>query len=202
MPQVTARSPGWGKDESCPQHGWAGGCRPPAPSHLPPGSAFASSRGGEGLSQHGDTGAHCGSCPCHCPCRLAVPVPSPPALVSLLNPCPSSESCSDKSNCTVPTYPSCRDSQTFSTFLLDLFKLTIGMGDLEMLESTKYPAVFIILLVTYIILTFVLLLNMLIALMGETVGQVSKESKHIWKLQVPPWGWWDRGCLCCNIEAS
>ncbi|KAJ7421611.1 hypothetical protein BTVI_17381 [Pitangus sulphuratus] len=72
---------------------------------------------------------------------------------------------------------------TFSTFLLDLFKLTIGMGDLEMLESAKYPAVFIILLVTYIILTFVLLLNMLIALMGETVGQVSKESKHIWKLQ-------------------
>uniref|UniRef100_A0A8C9MTU4 Transient receptor potential cation channel subfamily V member 4 n=1 Tax=Serinus canaria TaxID=9135 RepID=A0A8C9MTU4_SERCA len=105
------------------------------------------------------------------------------ALVSLLNPCPSSESCSEKSNCTVPTYPSCRDSQTFSTFLLDLFKLTIGMGDLEMLESAKYPGVFIILLVTYIILTFVLLLNMLIALMGETVGQVSKESKHIWKLQ-------------------
>uniref|UniRef100_A0A8C8BIL4 Transient receptor potential cation channel subfamily V member 4 n=1 Tax=Otus sunia TaxID=257818 RepID=A0A8C8BIL4_9STRI len=106
------------------------------------------------------------------------------ALVSLLNPCPSSESCSkEPSNCTVPTYPSCRDSQTFSTFLLDLFKLTIGMGDLEMLESAKYPGVFIILLVTYIILTFVLLLNMLIALMGETVGQVSKESKHIWKLQ-------------------
>ncbi|XP_048819985.1 transient receptor potential cation channel subfamily V member 4 isoform X2 [Lagopus muta] len=106
------------------------------------------------------------------------------ALVSLLNPCPSSESCSEEhSNCTLPTYPSCRDSQTFSTFLLDLFKLTIGMGDLEMLESAKYPGVFIILLVTYIILTFVLLLNMLIALMGETVGQVSKESKHIWKLQ-------------------
>lgn len=92
----------------------------------------------------------------------------------------------DHTNCTVPTYPSCRDSDTFSTFLLDLFKLTIGMGDLEMLSSTKYPVVFIILLVTYIILTFVLLLNMLIALMGETVGQVSKESKHIWKLQVSP----------------
>lgn len=90
----------------------------------------------------------------------------------------------DQSNCTVPTYPSCRDSETFSAFLLDLFKLTIGMGDLEMLSSAKYPVVFILLLVTYIILTFVLLLNMLIALMGETVGQVSKESKHIWKLQV------------------
>ncbi|XP_072456260.1 transient receptor potential cation channel subfamily V member 4 isoform X2 [Notamacropus eugenii] len=104
------------------------------------------------------------------------------ALVSLLNPC--STICNeDHPNCTVPSYPSCRDSQTFSTFLLDLFKLTIGMGDLEMLSSAKYPVVFIILLVTYIILTFVLLLNMLIALMGETVGQVSKESKHIWKLQ-------------------
>ncbi|XP_027779103.1 transient receptor potential cation channel subfamily V member 4 isoform X5 [Marmota flaviventris] len=106
------------------------------------------------------------------------------ALVSLLNPCANMKVCDeDQTNCTVPTYPSCRDSETFSTFLLDLFKLTIGMGDLEMLSSTKYPVVFIILLVTYIILTFVLLLNMLIALMGETVGQVSKESKHIWKLQ-------------------
>lgn len=114
--------------------------------------------------------------------------PAPPAaLVSLLNPCANMKVCSeDHTNCTVPTYPSCRDSETFSTFLLDLFKLTIGMGDLEMLSSTKYPVVFIILLVTYIILTFVLLLNMLIALMGETVGQVSKESKHIWKLQVTP----------------
>ncbi|PIO33279.1 hypothetical protein AB205_0098900, partial [Aquarana catesbeiana] len=105
------------------------------------------------------------------------------ALVSLLNPCPGPETCTD-SNCTIPQYPSCRDNSTFSKFLLDLFKLTIGMGDLEMIESAKYPAVFIILLVTYIILTFVLLLNMLIALMGETVSQVSKESKQIWKLQV------------------
>ncbi|KAM9331525.1 transient receptor potential cation channel subfamily V member 4 [Gastrophryne carolinensis] len=106
------------------------------------------------------------------------------ALVSLLNPCPTKESC-DKNDtaCTQLQYPSCRDSNTFCYFLLDLFKLTIGMGDLEMIESAKYPAVFIILLVTYIILTFVLLLNMLIALMGETVGQVSKESKQIWKLQ-------------------
>lgn len=116
--------------------------------------------------------------------REGHPIP-PTALVSLLNPCANMKVCGeDHTNCTVPTYPSCRDSETFSTFLLDLFKLTIGMGDLEMLGSTKYPVVFIILLVTYIILTFVLLLNMLIALMGETVGQVSKESKHIWKLQV------------------
>uniref|UniRef100_A0A669BHF7 Transient receptor potential cation channel, subfamily V, member 4 n=1 Tax=Oreochromis niloticus TaxID=8128 RepID=A0A669BHF7_ORENI len=86
-------------------------------------------------------------------------------------------------NGSCPTYPACRDNNTFSIFLLDLFKLTIGMGDLDMIYSAQNPVVFLILLVTYIILTFVLLLNMLIALMGETVGQVSKESKKIWKLQ-------------------
>uniref|UniRef100_A0A8C7Z821 Transient receptor potential cation channel, subfamily V, member 4 n=1 Tax=Oryzias sinensis TaxID=183150 RepID=A0A8C7Z821_9TELE len=102
------------------------------------------------------------------------------ALVSLLTVCPTSgPEC--EGGC--PTYPKCREPGTFSTFLLDLFKLTIGMGDLEMINSAQYPEVFLILLVTYIILTFVLLLNMLIALMGETVGQVSKESKKIWKLQ-------------------
>lgn len=107
--------------------------------------------------------------------------PLPPALVSLLTSCPSSESeCLDDSCSKVK----CRDNTTFSTFLLDLFKLTIGMGDLDIIQNADYPAVFLILLVTYIILTFVLLLNMLIALMGETVSQVSKESKKIWKVQV------------------
>lgn len=105
----------------------------------------------------------------------------PTALVSLLTVCPTS---GPKCEGGCPTYPKCREPGTFSTFLLDLFKLTIGMGDLEMINSAQYPEVFLILLVTYIILTFVLLLNMLIALMGETVGQVSKESKKIWKLQV------------------
>uniref|UniRef100_A0A4W5LR76 Transient receptor potential cation channel, subfamily V, member 4 n=1 Tax=Hucho hucho TaxID=62062 RepID=A0A4W5LR76_9TELE len=104
------------------------------------------------------------------------------ALVSLLTVCPGPEEvCPEKGGC--PTYPQCRDTNTFSKFLLDLFKLTIGMGDLDMVSRTQYPAVFLILLVTYIILSFVLLLNMLIALMGETVSQVSKESKKIWKLQ-------------------
>uniref|UniRef100_H3DEM8 Transient receptor potential cation channel, subfamily V, member 4 n=1 Tax=Tetraodon nigroviridis TaxID=99883 RepID=H3DEM8_TETNG len=101
------------------------------------------------------------------------------ALVSLLTVCPPpGTEC--EGGC--PTYPKCRDPDTFSTFLLDLFKLTIGMGDM-IWDSARYPAVFLILLITYIILTFVLLLNMLIALMGETVGQVSKQSKKVWKLQ-------------------
>ncbi|OCT77127.1 transient receptor potential cation channel subfamily V member 4 [Xenopus laevis] len=106
------------------------------------------------------------------------------ALVSLLNPCTNEEICNDgQENCTVPENPSCQHSSTFSKLMLDLFTLAIGMGDLEMISHAKYPAVFIILLVTYLIITFILLLNMLIALMGETVGDVSKESKQIWQLQ-------------------
>ncbi|XP_066510449.1 transient receptor potential cation channel subfamily V member 4-like isoform X2 [Hoplias malabaricus] len=103
------------------------------------------------------------------------------ALVSLLTVCPSnSTQCGD--SCSQNLH--CRDTVTFSLFLLDLFKLTIGTGDLDdLLQGAQYPEVFLILVVTYIILTFVLLLNMLIALMGETVSQVSKESKKIWKLQ-------------------
>ncbi|XP_062873854.1 transient receptor potential cation channel subfamily V member 4 [Trichomycterus rosablanca] len=101
------------------------------------------------------------------------------ALVTLLNVCPSNATDvrSDQAS-------HCRDTVAFSVFLLDLFKLTIGTGSLDdLMQGAQYPEVFLILSVTYIILTFVLLLNMLIALMGQTVSQVSKQSKKIWKLQ-------------------
>ena len=72
---------------------------------------------------------------------MTVTAVPPAALVSLLNPCANLKVCdADHANCTVPTYPSCRDSETFSTFLLDLFKLTIGMGDLELLSSLGLQA--------------------------------------------------------------
>ncbi|XP_027747354.1 transient receptor potential cation channel subfamily V member 1 isoform X2 [Empidonax traillii] len=66
---------------------------------------------------------------------------------------------------------------------LELFKFTIGMGDLEFTENYRFKSVFVILLVLYVILTYILLLNMLIALMGETVNKIAQESKSIWKLQ-------------------
>lgn len=73
---------------------------------------------------------------------------------------------------------------------MDLFKLTLGLGDLEIQQNSKYPVLFLLLLITFVVLTFVLLLNMLIALMGETVEDISKESEHIWKLQVCLGGAW------------
>ncbi|XP_041521397.1 transient receptor potential cation channel subfamily V member 1 [Microtus oregoni] len=83
--------------------------------------------------------------------------------------------------------PACRPpdnsyNSLYST-CLELFKFTIGMGDLEFTENYDFKAVFIILLLAYIILTYILLLNMLIALMGETVNKIAQESKNIWKLQ-------------------
>uniref|UniRef100_A0A667ZY41 Transient receptor potential cation channel subfamily V member 2 n=1 Tax=Myripristis murdjan TaxID=586833 RepID=A0A667ZY41_9TELE len=67
--------------------------------------------------------------------------------------------------------------------MLELFKFTIGMGDLEFTDHVQYKEVFYILLISYIVLTYILLLNMLIALMGDTVERINRESENIWKLQ-------------------
>lgn len=67
---------------------------------------------------------------------------------------------------------------------LELFKFAIGMGDLEFTDQYKYEAVFYVLLILYIVLTYILLLNMLIALMNKSVEDTHKESASIWKLQV------------------
>lgn len=67
---------------------------------------------------------------------------------------------------------------------LELFKFTIGMGDLEFTDHYKYKEVFYVLLILYIVMTYILMLNMLIALMNQSVEQMSIESTSIWKLQV------------------
>ncbi|XP_053177525.1 transient receptor potential cation channel subfamily V member 1-like [Scomber japonicus] len=79
--------------------------------------------------------------------------------------------------CKRPTYNDLR----FTT--LELFKFTIGMGDLEFTDHVQYKEVFYILLISYIVLTYILLLNMLIALMGNTVERISEESENIWNLR-------------------
>ncbi|XP_005165384.2 transient receptor potential cation channel subfamily V member 1 isoform X1 [Danio rerio] len=66
---------------------------------------------------------------------------------------------------------------------LELFKFTIGMGDLEFTDHYKYKEVFYVLLIVYIVMTYILMLNMLIALMNQSVEMMSVESTSIWKLQ-------------------
>ncbi|TRY94452.1 hypothetical protein DNTS_011372 [Danionella cerebrum] len=79
--------------------------------------------------------------------------------------------------CKKPTYKNIY----FTT--LELFKFTIGMGDLEFTDHYKYKEVFYFLLIVYIVMTYILLLNMLIALMNQRVEDLSVESTNIWKLQ-------------------
>ncbi|XP_072317875.1 transient receptor potential cation channel subfamily V member 1-like [Eucyclogobius newberryi] len=67
--------------------------------------------------------------------------------------------------------------------ILELFKFTIGMGDLQFTDHVQYKEVFYILLILYIVLTYILLLNMLIAIMGNTVERIASESENIWNLQ-------------------
>ncbi|XP_059829652.1 transient receptor potential cation channel subfamily V member 3-like isoform X2 [Hypanus sabinus] len=90
------------------------------------------------------------------------------ALASLIEDCPPGIEC---------------PFNGFSTAVLELFKLTIGLGDLGVQKHSRFPVFFHMLLVLYVVLTFVLLLNMLIALMGETVTKISSDSEKIWKLQ-------------------
>ncbi|XP_061219556.1 transient receptor potential cation channel subfamily V member 2 isoform X1 [Neopsephotus bourkii] len=66
---------------------------------------------------------------------------------------------------------------------LELFKITIGMGDLDFQEHARFRYFVMLLLLLFVILTYVLLLNMLIALMSETVTDISSYSKSVWKLQ-------------------
>ncbi|XP_058415591.1 transient receptor potential cation channel subfamily V member 2 isoform X2 [Diceros bicornis minor] len=66
---------------------------------------------------------------------------------------------------------------------LELFKFTIGMGELAFQDQLRFREVVLLLLLAYVLLTYVLLLNMLIALMSETVNSVATDSWSIWKLQ-------------------
>uniref|UniRef100_A0A670ZRL3 Ion transport domain-containing protein n=1 Tax=Pseudonaja textilis TaxID=8673 RepID=A0A670ZRL3_PSETE len=70
-----------------------------------------------------------------------------------------------------------------------LFRFTIGMGDLEYNENLKHSYTAMLLVLLFVILTYILLLNMLIALMSETVTDVSKYSQSVWQLQVRPRDW-------------
>ncbi|XP_016089976.1 transient receptor potential cation channel subfamily V member 1-like [Sinocyclocheilus grahami] len=80
-------------------------------------------------------------------------------------------------NCKKPSFKSIY----FTT--LELFKFTIGMGDLEFTDQYQYIEVFYVLLILYIVMTYILMLNMLIALMNQRVEEMSVESASIWKLQ-------------------
>uniref|UniRef100_A0A671YHY3 Transient receptor potential cation channel, subfamily V, member 1 n=1 Tax=Sparus aurata TaxID=8175 RepID=A0A671YHY3_SPAAU len=100
------------------------------------------------------------------------------AVVTLLiEPPPKNITKTPDEPCIKPTY------RNISYTTMELFKFTIGMGDMEFTEDYQYKEVFYMLLISYIVLTYILLLNMLIALMNRTVERTALESNSIWQLQ-------------------
>uniref|UniRef100_A0A671LUD7 Transient receptor potential cation channel, subfamily V, member 1 n=1 Tax=Sinocyclocheilus anshuiensis TaxID=1608454 RepID=A0A671LUD7_9TELE len=99
------------------------------------------------------------------------------AVVTLLDEGSISEQSSSEGHCTKPSFKSIY----YTT--LEMFKFTIGMGDLEFTDQYQYIEVFYVLLILYIVMTYILMLNMLIALMNQRVEEMSVESTSIWKLQ-------------------
>ncbi|KAM4546456.1 transient receptor potential cation channel subfamily V member 1 [Fundulus diaphanus] len=103
--------------------------------------------------------------------RSTTPTPSPTPKSRIYVPTTPDE------ECVKPGYTS------ISYTTLELFKFTIGMGDVQFTQDYQYIEVFYLLLIGYIILTYILLLNMLIALMNRTVEQITTESASVWRLQ-------------------
>ncbi|NWW14545.1 TRPV2 protein, partial [Oreocharis arfaki] len=122
---------------------------------------------------------------CRLSCRKPFPegpvCVSPTALVTLMGDAPSVSQ--NKSL----AHPESAGSHAMYGGLLsvslELFKITIGMGNLDFQEHARFRYFVMLLLLLFVILTYILLLNMLIALMSETVTDISGYSKSVWKLQ-------------------
>lgn len=108
----------------------------------------------------------------------------PPALVTLMGDAPSVSQ--NKSLAHLESSGSHAMYGGLLSVSLELFKITIGMGDLDFQEHARFRYFVMLLLLLFVILTYILLLNMLIALMSETVTDISGYSKSVWKLQVRP----------------
>ncbi|XP_035659316.1 transient receptor potential cation channel subfamily V member 6-like [Branchiostoma floridae] len=80
----------------------------------------------------------------------------------------------------------------FEHTMLTLFKLTLGVEDVTVLDKAPNPAMAVALFVSFLIFSFLLMTNLLIGMMGETLSRVSEEKRDLWKLQ--------RACLILLFE--
>ena len=74
----------------------------------------------------------------------------------------------------------------FSTFwssLLSMFQLTLGLLELDVAQGTSYPELALLLYVSFLAMAYILLLNMIIALLSETCSRVSTNRQSQWHLQ-------------------
>ncbi|CAF0874251.1 unnamed protein product [Rotaria sordida] len=78
------------------------------------------------------------------------------------------------------------DNNGFSGFLVSVKQSFLGMlgdFDLDAYTDTSYRYISVTLLISYIIVVTILLLNLLIAMMGDTYGNVIEGATQIWHLE-------------------
>jgi hypothetical protein len=74
----------------------------------------------------------------------------------------------------------------FSGFLTSVTQCFFGMlgdFDIDHYMETKFPYISVPLLVIYVVVVSILLLNLLIAMMGDTYGNVIESATQIWFVQ-------------------
>lgn len=75
----------------------------------------------------------------------------------------------------------------FSGFLLSVKQSFLGMlgdFDLDAYTETSYKYISVGLLIVYIVVVTILLLNLLIAMMGDTYGNVIEGATQIWSVRL------------------
>ena len=71
----------------------------------------------------------------------------------------------------------------FWSSLFSMFQLTIGLIELDVTNGSNYPELALILFITFLAMAYILLLNMVIALLSETCSRVSSNRQSQWHLQ-------------------
>ena len=74
----------------------------------------------------------------------------------------------------------------FSSFWsssLSMFQLTLGLLELDVAQGNSYPEWALVLYISFLAMAYILLLNMIIALLSETCSRVSTNRESQWHLQ-------------------
>ena len=83
----------------------------------------------------------------------------------------------------VTSKPPVPEFQTYRISLLTLFNLMLGLSDISILNEARDPWLAVSLFVTFALLTYVLMINALIAMMSQTCALVSSNKHTQWQLQ-------------------
>ncbi|XP_076436173.1 transient receptor potential cation channel subfamily V member 6-like [Babylonia areolata] len=79
--------------------------------------------------------------------------------------------------------PMPEEFEHFGMTVLTMFKLMLGLGEVEVLGRASHPWLSITLFVLFVVLTYLLMLNALIAMMSNTCSLVSENKVSQWELQ-------------------